>query len=78
VATTPAYIGPLAGDRLTHPLEAIPKTETCRQVAARARTEWLVIYGGPLGGVPPAAVRGCLTAPILDNRQITLYRPTGG
>jgi hypothetical protein len=78
VATTPAYIGPLAGDRLTHPLEAIPTTESCRQVAARAPTQWLVVYGGPLGGVPPAAVRGCLKAPIFDNRQITLYRPTGG
>jgi hypothetical protein len=78
VATTPAYIGPLAGDELPHRLEAIPKGASCAQTAARARTQWLVIYGGPLGGVAPASVRDCLPRPAFDNGPITVFRPPAG
>ena len=75
VATTPAYIGPLAGDRLRHRLEAIPQSSTCAQTAVRARSQWLVIYGGPLGGVAPASVKACLPRPAFDNGPITVFRP---
>jgi hypothetical protein len=78
IATTPAYIGPLAGDELRHRLEAIPKGATCAQTAARARSQWLVIYGGPLGGVAPAGVRGCLPRPAFNNGPITAFRPPPG
>jgi hypothetical protein len=77
VATTPAYIGPLAGDRLRHRLEAIPKTSTCAQAAARRRTRWLVIFGGPLGGVAPAPVASCLPRPAFSDATITVFRPGG-
>jgi hypothetical protein len=77
VATTPAYIGPLAGDRLTHRLEAIPRSEGCREVAARARSQWLVIYGGP-PGVAPATLKPCLPPPAFDDGRLTGYRPPRG
>jgi hypothetical protein len=78
VATTPAYIGVLAGDRLRHRLEAIPPRRSCVEAARRARTQWLVIYGGPLGGVAPAAVRRCLPPPLYDDGPFTIYRPLKG
>jgi hypothetical protein len=78
VATTPAYIGPLAGDQLRHRLEAIPKTETCAQTRVRGLSQWLVIYGGPLGGIAPASVRRCLPRPVFDNGPITVFQPPGG
>jgi hypothetical protein len=78
VATTPAYIGALAGDRLRHRLEAIPKSSTCAQTAARGQTQWLVIYGGPLGGVAPARAKRCLPRPAFDNGPITVFRPPRG
>jgi hypothetical protein len=78
VATTPAYIGPLAGDRLRHRLEAIPKSETCPDTRVRGRSQWLVIYGGPLGGLPPARAKACLPPPAFDNGPITVFRPPAG
>jgi hypothetical protein len=78
VATTPAYIGVLAGDRLRHRLEAIPPRSSCAEAARRAPHEWLVIYGGPLGGVAPDAVRHCLPPPAFDNGPMTVYRPPRG
>jgi hypothetical protein len=78
VATTPAYIGPLAGDHLQHRLEAIPASTTCAQAAIRARSQWLVIWGGRFGGVAPAAVRPCLGRPAFHSGSIAVYRPSGG
>jgi hypothetical protein len=78
VATTPAYIGVLAGDRLRHRLVAMPSQHPCVQAARRARSQWLVIYGGRLGGVPPAAVRACLPPPAFDDGPFTVYRPPKG
>ena len=79
VATTPAFIGPLAGDHLDHRLEAIPTgPQPCPGVARRARSQWLVIYGGPLGGVAPARVKGCLPPPAFDDGPFAVYRPPRG
>jgi hypothetical protein len=78
VATTPAYIGVLAGDRLRHRLEALPRGHACAEAARRAPREWLVVYGGPLGGVAPATVRPCLPPPAFDNGPITVFRPPEG
>jgi hypothetical protein len=75
VATTPAFIGPLAGDRLRHRLVAIPPGSSCAAIAPRARHQWLVIYGGPLGGVAPAAVRRCLPPPAFELREAAIYAP---
>ncbi len=75
VATTPAFIGPLAGDRLQHRLTAIPPRVTCAQIAARARTQYLVVYGGTLGEAPPQPIKRCLPRPAFDNGQIAIYRP---
>jgi hypothetical protein len=75
VATTPAYIGPLAGDRLSHRLEAIPRSESCAAVATRGTRQWLVIYGGPFGGRAPGDLKPCLPRPLLDLGTVVLYRP---
>jgi hypothetical protein len=75
VATTPAFIGPLAGDRLQHRLTALPPHATCAQIAQRARTQYLVVYGGTLGGAPPQPIRRCLPIPDFDNGLIAIYRP---
>jgi hypothetical protein len=77
LATTPAHIAPLAGDRLQHRLVAIPRGETCAALARRARTQWLVVYGGPLGGKAPAEVRRCLPAPLRGSPTVVVYRPAG-
>ena len=77
VATTPAYIGVLAGDRLRHRLEAIPRRNPCVEAARRARTQWLVIYGGRLGGVAASAVRDCLPVPAFEG-PFSVYRPPKG
>jgi hypothetical protein len=75
IATTPAYIGPLAGDRLRHRLEAIPPHSSCADAARRAKREWLVVYGGPLGGVAPAQVKRCLPPPAFDNGPFAVFKP---
>jgi hypothetical protein len=75
LATTPAFIGPLAGDHLDHTLEAIPEDATCGEVTRRAATQWLVVYSGTLGGATPSPVKRCLTGPAFDNGQIAIYRP---
>jgi MFS family permease len=75
VATTPAYIGPLAGDTLRHRLLAIPASESCAALARRAETQWLVVYGGPLGTKAPTRARSCLPTPVFDRSTIALYRP---
>jgi hypothetical protein len=60
VAITPTYVGPLAGDRLRHRLLAIGADESCPRIRSRARREWLVVFGGPLGGPGPAHAASCL------------------
>lgn len=78
VATRPAFIAPLAGDRLRHPLEAIPPDATCASLARRARREYLVIYGGPLGGHAPEEVKRCLPRPWFEEPGTAIYAPPAG
>jgi hypothetical protein len=60
VAITPTYIGPLAGDRLRHTLLAIGPDESCARLRSRAGRQWLVVFGGPLGGPGPVHAASCL------------------
>ena len=76
VATTTAYIGPLAGDRLSHRLVLIRRGEQCAALARRGESQWLVLYGGPFGGPAPAQLKRCLPrAPLLDSAALVIYRP---
>lgn len=65
-----------AGDRLSHPLEAIALSESCAAVAKRAARRWLVIYGGPLRGKAPSELSHRLPRPALDLGTVAIYRPT--
>lgn len=79
VTTTTVSIGTLAGDHLEHRLETIPVVETCAGVAARVRTQWLVVFAqpGPLDGTAPLPVRRCLhgVRPTLETPEYLVYRP---
>jgi hypothetical protein len=77
VATSPAYIGPLAGDRLSHPLSALSTTASCSEIAARARRSWLVIGSGPVRGAAPAVVGRCLggARPAFSGAGYSAYPP---
>jgi hypothetical protein len=80
VATSPAYIGPLAGDRLSHDLSALDGRDSCATIRARAARSWVVVYGGPVRGATPAQVARCLAParPAFDNGAFAAYRPRGG
>jgi hypothetical protein len=77
VATSPAYIGPLAGDRLSHPLSALANDASCTEIAARARGSWLVIGSGPVRGAEPALVGRCLggARPAFSGAGYSVYAP---
>jgi hypothetical protein len=76
VATTPAFIGPLAGDQLEHELEAIPRQTTCGELAQRRETQWLVLYGGTLGESSAGPIIRCLPQrPAFREGSISIYRP---
>jgi hypothetical protein len=75
VATAPAFIAPLAGDRLRHPLEAIEPGEGCPDMARRARSQWIVVYTGLVDTRTPQALRRCLPRPTYRGPGIALYRP---
>lgn len=77
VATSPAFIGPLAGDRLEHPLSALDGRDSCATIRARARGAWIVVYAGPMRGATPAQVSRCLHGlkPAFDNGAFSAYRP---
>ena len=79
VATSPAFIGPLAGDRLDHRLSALAGRDSCATIAARARNSWVIAYGGPVRGATPAQVSRCLggAKPAFDNGAFAAYRPSG-
>ncbi len=79
VATSPAYIGPLAGDRLDHDLSAVAARDSCATIRARAEHSWVIVYGGPVRGATPAQVGRCLAPqrPAFDNGAFAAYRPRG-
>ncbi|HEY0630417.1 MAG TPA: hypothetical protein VGC98_00045 [Thermoleophilaceae bacterium] len=78
VATSPAYIGPLAGDRLEHRLSSLASDATCSAIAARARGSWLVVAGGAVRGAAPARVSHCLggARPAFSGGGYSAYRPS--
>jgi hypothetical protein len=77
VATSPAYIGPLAGDRLSHRLSALPSGAPCAGIAALARRSWLIVGSGPVRGAAPALVGRCLggARPAFRDAGYTAYPP---
>jgi hypothetical protein len=79
VATSPAFIGPLAGDRLDHRLSALTRRDSCATIAARSRHSWLIVYAGPVRSATPAQVGRCLggARPAFDNGAFSAYRPGG-
>jgi hypothetical protein len=79
VATSPAFIGPLAGDRLDHRLSSLTGRDSCTTIAARARRSWVIVYAGPVRGATPAQVSRCLggARPAFDNGAFAAYRPGG-
>jgi hypothetical protein len=80
VATSPAFIGPLAGDEIDHDLSALAGRDSCATIRARAQRSWVIVYGGPVRGATPAQVSRCLAPakPAFDNGAFAAYRPVGG
>jgi hypothetical protein len=80
VATSPAYIGPLAGDRLDHPLSSLASDASCATIVARARGSWLVVNAGAVRGAAPALVSRCLGGrrPAFSGGGYSAYRPGAG
>jgi hypothetical protein len=76
VSSTPALIGPLAGDDLEHELDGFSRGEPCERVAERAREGWVVVFGGLFGGVPSAEVGACLPGaePAYEDGSVIVYR----
>jgi hypothetical protein len=79
VATSPAYLGPLAGDELEHDLSALAGRDSCETIRARSRRSWVIVYGGAVRGATPAQVARCLAPakPAFDNGAFAAYRPAG-
>jgi hypothetical protein len=77
VATSPAYIGPLAGDRLSHRLSELPNDAPCAEIASRARRSWLVIGTVAVRGAAPSRVGRCLggARPAFDAAGYSAYPP---
>jgi hypothetical protein len=77
LAITPAYVGPLAGDRLRHRLEAIGSLEPCARVLSRAERQWVVLFGGSIGGPGPLHASSCLNgrAPAFRSGPAAVYKP---
>jgi len=79
VATTPAFIAPLAGDDLRHRLDDVPYGDGCRRVQALARTDWIVVARDRSATVPLGHVARCLTGwrPFYEDRVYVAYAPLG-
>jgi hypothetical protein len=77
VATSPAFNGPLAGDRLQHPLSSLASDASCREIAGRARKAWLVVGVVAVRGAVPARVSRCLGGrpPAFSGGGYSVYRP---
>jgi hypothetical protein len=79
VATSPAYIGPLAGDRLSHRLSELPNHASCAEIAGRAHHSWLVIGTVAVRGAAPSRVGRCLggARPAFAAAGYSAYPPLG-
>lgn len=80
VAMAPALAGPLAGDTLDHPVELIPRTESCERISRRLETQWIVV--SDLRGasfVPEYTAPDCLAArkPAFEDELFKVYAPGG-
>jgi hypothetical protein len=84
IAMAPNLIGPLAGDRLTHPLRLIRGDEPCARVRAWAREGWVVVQAArstTIEGAPPVVfpvpvtARACLAParPVYAHDDIEVY-----
>jgi hypothetical protein len=80
LAITPSYLGPLAGDRLRHRLTRIGAGEPCSRIVERTGSEWLVVYGGGLGGQAVLDATRCLAsrAPAFREGPNLIFKPPGG
>jgi hypothetical protein len=80
LAITPSYLGPLAGDRLRHRLTRIGAGESCSRIVERTGSEWLVVYGGGLGGQAVLDATRCLAsrAPAFREGPNLIFKPPGG
>ena len=63
VASAPVVLGPLSGDRLRRRLVPIPPRESCRDVRARARRGYVVLYVGPPPDDDVTRIRRCMGRP---------------
>jgi hypothetical protein len=86
VATAPVALGPLAGDRMLHPLAVIGEHESCPQVRARTRAGWVVVrvvVPQPVPGHPgqhypvEGTAQGCLAGatPRFADGAYRVYGP---
>jgi hypothetical protein len=82
ITAAPNLAGPLAGDRITHPLALLPGDATCARVRRAVREGYLVLRAVPSvqlrdGAVFPTAVtaRRCLagTPPIFNQDGVEVY-----
>ena len=78
IAFSPTTIGPLAGDRLRHPLSIVPADEPCRLVTARLRRSWIVVRGVDRNLFGTLAAERCLanTKPVFSDGIHRVYGPS--
>ena len=79
VAFWPTVVGPLAGDRLRHPVTLIGGREDCAAIARRARRGWVVVREIPAAVrvlLAPSHVPGCLggLSPVTRAGDWLLFR----
>jgi hypothetical protein len=77
IAFSPTPIGPLAGDRLTHPLALVAPDEPCAAVRARLRRGWVVVRGVDRNLFGTLAAERCLAGekPLFDDGIQRVYGP---
>ncbi len=76
IAMSPRSLGLLAGDRLQHRLDFVPRHEPCRAVTARLRDGWVVQQLPRRRGF---AITTCLEGrrPLLDGRAYRVFGAQG-
>jgi hypothetical protein len=75
IAFSPTPIGPLAGNRLRHPLELVPPGEPCSAVRDRLTRGWVVVRGVDRNLFGTLAAERCLAAakPVYDDGIQRVY-----